>query len=919
MHQAVEVVSGWEPAELGNHRVLVRVDKGSGPVRVPVPWVTPQHHKGAGVVTTADGEEVGRAYAVPGGYAFTPPPGGGSYLLYYTPYRDVAKPTYPQHDYLAPEGDLPGGELGECVVERYEARTGHDRYTDMERPAAPREGFLVFGESREHPVRTRALPARWLEREPGPVRLTADRGEYLTFQIGVYGSRPLRDVQVDCDVPGFTCFTLGGVDYLGRAFTRRLDVPEHTVHALWCGMPISESDFAVTVSTEGEQPVTVQFTVDHTDRTCADAGDGDPARLTRLRWLDSRRGADDTLVRPFTPVTVDGDRLGVLGRAVTLGHDGLPTALTSYFTPEVTAIRDVPTEVLDGPVRFEVPGHDWQATGWRITERGDAAVAWTSRWRAGALTLELGGRLEFDGTLDYRLELSAEAGADLDDTRLTVPLAAAPYLMGLGVPGGARPRRLDWRWDAGRNQDSLWLGAVNAGVQVRLSDEHYVRPLNTNFYHQRPLVLPDSWHNGGRGGVTLDGDTLVCYGGPRRMAAGERLRFDVRLTLTPFKPIDTAAHFGQRYLHAYLPVEEIARTGATVVNTHHATEVNPYINYPFLAVDRLKGYVDELHAAGLRHKLYYTVRELTTRAPELWALLSLGDEVLAPGPGGGCAWSREHVGDGRLPAWFSTATEDSSLITSGQSRWHNFYVEGLDWLVRNVGIDGLYLDDLGFDREVMKRVRRVLDQRPAPLIDLHSANQFNERDGYASSANLYLEHLPYVDRLWFGEYFDYAAHPDQWLVETAGIPYGVMSEMLEGGGHPWRGLVYGMTNRLLHAGGDPRPLWKLFDDHGVPGARMLGYWSPSAPVRVAAESMRATTYLGESGALIALGSWAEGPAEAKLDLDWDALGLDPRTAVLRAPAVAGLQEAREYGVADPITVDGGGVLWLSGPRSRSSR
>ncbi len=71
-----------------------------------------------------------------------------------------------------------------------------------------------------------------------------------------------------------------------------------------------------------------------------------------------------------------------------------------------------------------------------------------------------------------------------------------------------------------------------------------------------------------------------------------------------------------------------------------------------------------------------------------------------------------------------------------------------------------YIDDVAFDRTVMKRVRKILERnRPEPLIDLHSANQFNPRDGYANSANLYLEHFPYLYRLWFGEYFDYNAPP----------------------------------------------------------------------------------------------------------------------------------------------------------------
>lgn len=42
------------------------------------------------------------------------------------------------------------------------------------------------------------------------------------------------------------------------------------------------------------------------------------------------------------------------------------------------------------------------------------------------------------------------------------------------------------------------------------------------------------------------------------------------------------------------------------------------------------------------------------------------------------------------------------------SRWHNYYIEGPDWLLQNVGEDGLYLDVIACDREISKRVAKVM-------------------------------------------------------------------------------------------------------------------------------------------------------------------------------------------------------------------
>jgi hypothetical protein len=343
---------------------------------------------------------------------------------------------------------------------------------------------------------------------------------------------------------------------------------------------------------------------------------------------------------------------------------------------------------------------------------------------------------------------------------------------------------------------------------------------------------------------------------------------------------------------------------------HHANAVNPWINYPFLEPAKMKAYVDSAHARQMRVKIYYTVREISNHAPELFMLKSLGDEVLASGPGGGGAWLQEHVADDYISAWHVPEIRDAAIVTSGVSRWHNFYVEGLAWLVKNIGIDGLYIDDVAFDRTTMKRVRRVLDAaRPEAVIDLHSANQYNDRDGFASSANLYLEHFPFINRLWFGEYFDYNSAADYWLVELSGIPFGLMGEMLEKGGNPWRGMTFGMTNRMPWSG-DPSDLWKVWDAFGLAGSRMVGWWAPNAPVKSSDPEVLATTYTRAGKALIALGNWSSEPRRVRLALDWKALGITGARARLTAPAIKDFQDAGTWAPGAEITVPGGRGLLL---------
>ena len=198
------------------------------------------------------------------------------------------------------------------------------------------------------------------------------------------------------------------------------------------------------------------------------------------------------------------------------------------------------------------------------------------------------------------------------------------------------------------------------------------------------------------------------------------------------------------------------------------------------------------------------------------------------------------------------ATDDAALLDKGTSRWTNYYVEGLAWLAEHQQIDGLYLDDIAYDRQTIRRIVSVLAaRRPSVVIDLHSANQYNPRDGFINSGMLYMEHFPWVTRLWFGEYFDYASPPDFFFTEVSGLPFGLMGEMLQEPVHPYRGLVYGMTARV-YGKSDPRPVWRLMNDFGIGAASMRGYWLQDAPVTTGRANVRATTYGKPGAALVAI-------------------------------------------------------------------
>ncbi|NII73803.1 hypothetical protein FHW84_002376 [Dyella sp. SG562] len=958
----------WDPAKLGNHRYLVQVDAPAEAVHVVIPWRRRDAHpeKLAVIVADPDGAPVanlvtGKIDRASGELVFQAAK-AGTYAVYYQPYVGGGRSNYPVVTYAAARDIADpawAGKLGkasawnrlpQAQVLRYEAVDDFDAYTEMERTATPAEldallakhagPLLLFPETRANPVRMfDTLPASWAQRGPGgDLSDSALRGEYLSFQIGLWAARaPANAVRVafgDLHGPdgavipatALTCFNLRGIDYTGQPFGTRVDVAKGRVQPLWMGVDIPADakpgvyQGEVSIGADGVDAQRVPLSITVGDGVAVAHGDDDPFKLTRLRWLDSTLAQDDAVVKPFTPIAVKGATLDILGRDIALADSGLPAQIQSRFDERMTGFARQPQALLQAPMQLLVEDgsgvHALAGKGMpKVETDGPGKVHWTVTGNAGPLRGEVKASLEADGTLQYAIELQADRETQVGDIRLEMPLRneVAHYQLGLGQQGGEAPTGFSWHWNVRNNQDGAWIGAVNAGLEFHLRDEHYLRPLNTNFYQQQPLRIPQSWDNGGQGGIDLERGKerylVRAFSGSRTLKAGQTLRYDVVLRVTPFKTIQPAQQFGERFFHKYGDLDAIKADGANVVNIHHATPINPWINYPFLEAEAMRRYIDAAHQRGMRVKIYDTIRELSDRAPELPMLESLGHEVISAGKGGGFSWLQEHLDGDYIPAWHVPENRDAAVINAGQSRWHNYYIEGLDWLARNEGIDGLYLDDVAYDRTTMKRVRKVLQaRRQDPLIDLHSANQYNPRDGYINSSLLYMELFPYIDRLWFGEYFDYEkSTPAYWLTEISGIPYGLMGEMLQNDGNPWRGMVFGMTSRLgWSPKSDPRPLWKLWDGFGIAKAEMIGWWVHDAPVKTGRDDVLATSYVRKGqGTLVALASWAPERTEAKLAIDWKALGLNPAKAKLVAPAIPGFQPAATFKPGDAIPVEPG--------------
>ena len=204
----------------------------------------------------------------------------------------------------------------------------------------------------------------------------------------------------------------------------------------------------------------------------------------------------------------------------------------------------------------------------------------------------------------------------------------------------------------------------------------------------------------------------------------------------------------------------------------------------------------------------------------------------------------------------------------------------------------------------MKRLRAILDKhRPDAHIDLHSNNKMSR-----GATSQYATFFPYLDKIWFGENFDYnSMPPETWLTDVSGIPFGVMGDMLQGGGNPWLGLLFGMTSRPFWENeghrADPLPIWRLWDTFNIAESTMIGFWHPHCPVKTNNRDILATIFLHHgSSALIIFGNWSKQDQTIQLNVDWQTLGMDARALTIVAPFIHGMQRKRTISARQQLKI-----------------
>lgn len=737
------------------------------------------------------------------------------------------------------------------------------------------------------------------------LRVPAQENFVVQLLVLPENEKIINKVDIKSDIEA-VCINTDGVDKFGKRFSKKIFLRQDHIQPVFIILKADPLNEGKTVSAQivfdtdcGSKKAELE--VSFTGEYVQNGGFNDISRLSRLLWLNSTRFLDNDVVSPFTQPEISGNKIGILGRDIYIGKNGLVENAVYYFDEGVNLVETAQKKLFSSGLAFLADREDIVYSDVQLKKNGGSVLI-TACGRSQNLTAEISGVLHYEGSVDYRISLHAEHDFECRNICLSARINSdcATFVNGLGSYG-SYAHDINYKWEESKQQDTFYTGAVNAGVRFKWKSQDYVRPLVNVYYKNLPVRIPEeTWDNGGRGGIQFetgkDTSALTAYTGAFKLKKGETRSFDFELHFTPFKPIDYKKHYSVRHSHynrlknGYKQVDEASRLGLNYVNIHHGNEYHPFINYPFIETERMKHLVQYAAFRNIGVNVYYTVREHSNHMAEVFAYKALGDEIIYRKDGDGHSWWKgvpewltEYFGNKILPAWRVyykhgkyKGDADISFIVRPDSRLDNYYIEGLDWLVKNIGIKGIYIDDTALDRTTLERAKKVLAQNGG-MIDMHMWNHEQERAGYTSCMNLYAEILPFIDSLWIGEGYPYKKlSPEYLLTEVSGIPYGNASQMLEGGGDPFIGMLYAMNNRFGWGIKNAHHIYKLWDDFGIEESEMRGWWHSQNPVDTQNDLVKATVYIKKGSALICMYNFGNKAVRIRPEIDSKLMGFRPR-------------------------------------------
>ena len=596
----------------------------------------------------------------------------------------------------------------------------------------------------------------------------------------------------------------------------------------------------------------------------------------RPKWLGSKEGITQRVLRPWTPVKIktSGDTLaiGTWGRSYEFSNLPFPTRIET---------KDC--SILARPVGItaKVDGRavNWQAGSTKLETTTPTEVSFSQTASDGLLTLSARTRIEYDGMarIDWKIRSARRGKLDELTLEICVPAKHAKYLYQYPGPWGGRvlrnARALPPAGYVYGFIPFLWLGDEERGLAWFCESDK-------NWFSNRPEEVTK---------ITRDGDNVVIrlsiVNAPVEMSPGKELSYTFGLQATPVKPvvkdlwdfrISTPVNYGSDYdalrnkIGPKLELDYLADLGVKTLFITNWTDILCSTS-PVGRSDELRKLVESCHERGIQ-VLVYIGYQISENNPE-WP--AFHQEV------------RRSPVDRRRDSYPGQEKKQTMDIICFQSVWQDYLVDGIARLIDEYDIDGVYIDTLFLScnntshgcgyvaqdgrmvktypifafRETFKRIyTSVKTRKPEGQVDVHN------------STCMVIPALAWATSYYDGEHL-YVYKPkakhvmdmiplDMFRTEFMGHQWGVPADFLsyEHLVGEYRTsfaftLLHDVLARACYNRGRTEfisQLWHISDRFGRKGAEWLPYWKNANYVRTSPKDTYASLYRHPKNGVLAV-------------------------------------------------------------------
>jgi hypothetical protein len=463
-------------------------------------------------------------------------------------------------------------------------------------------------------------------------------------------------------------------------------------------------------------------------------------------WEGNTLGESDDVIPPFTPLTIAGRHVAVVGRDHVMNDVGLFDQVESAGEP-----------ILKGPATFRVTiagreEHPLPLHPIELTSEAPGRVRFTADWQAGPLRARINGHYEMDGLVRMDMALSGNAALRLDRLDLVLPFRSDQASLMNAVTDDALHHRLGavpsgngTVWDSTRVGRTdlppefvpyLWLGTEERGLSWMAE--------STRDWLLAPGVPTQEIS---RGPASVD---LVVHFVTKPSPVGHARKLSFALQGTPAKPRPEVPRPWRTWQVVCAAPNPVYRLCPLASGSYWGSET-PYGNvYPrgrdefvfdLIATARQSGHADPAAAdAWLKDHTIPESDRGWAQAGLRWSLDAASqrpDAIVAYVNAHKAAWTPEfevYADEWRSVPFGERAGADENadheLLMTPTRSWQDFALFYLDRMLASGAVDGFFLDNTylraNFDADFGQAYRDdegVLH----PGVDLFSLREFLRR------------------------------------------------------------------------------------------------------------------------------------------------------------------------------------------------